>query len=170
MNQMADIIPAEDDPITVRDEAPSEEAESWMTTKLENWQKSGHTALDMGRGIMFSIMIINAAGALIFLGAGLTVSDPATAAILGNGVELCLIGLGAATVANFAAFMMQRSVVQSATLNLIETWRNLGNEEYQRREKADKSASMLFWVTANFTIISVLLFLQGSWIAKDALV
>ncbi|MFN3233301.1 MAG: hypothetical protein ACE363_14255 [Alphaproteobacteria bacterium] len=167
---MADIVPSREDPVIVKDETPPAETESWIKDKLETWQESGRTVFDMGRGVMFSIMIINAAGALIFLVAGLSMTDPEAAATLGKGVELCLIGLGAATIANFAAFLMQRSVVQSATFHLIETWRNLRSDEFKRREDADKLATMMFWVVANFSVISVLLFLQGSWAAKDAIV
>ena len=170
MNQIVDIVPVEDDPVNVTDETPTEETESFVREKLEKWQSSGHTAIDMGRGVMFALMMINAAAALVFLGIGVSQRDPVVSEALSSGVELCLIGLGAAAIANLAGFMMQRSVVQTATLNLIETWRNLGNEEYERRESANKSATMLFWVTANFSIISVLLFLQGSWAAKGALI
>ena len=128
MNQMADIVPKTEDPVSVTSEEPTEETHGWIENKLETWEKKGQTALDMGRGIMFTIMIINAAAALLFLAVGATATNPQVAAALNGGVELCLIGLGAATVANLAGFLMQKSVIQSATLNLIETWRNLGNE------------------------------------------
>ncbi|MDA0338908.1 MAG: hypothetical protein O2910_03580 [Proteobacteria bacterium] len=171
MNRIADFTRAEELKIRRDQNDPLNDSETWMREKIESWRTTNRNAGDLGRALLATIVLINSASAILFLGLGVT-GDLGVAQLkeIGRAVDFSLIGVVAAIFATVAGCLMHRSTLNSATFDLIETWRNLNTKEQNQRKTAHSSATILFWITANFVILSIVLFTQSAWIAKDALI
>lgn len=170
MNRMAEFSRAEEFRVRRNQADPLNDSETWMREKIEGWRTANRNASDLGRGLMWLVVFVNAAAVMLFLWLARSGTLTTTEVIaIGNALDFCLLGIVVAMAGAVTGWLMHRAVLETATLDIVETWRNLSGKENSRRKRARGSATVWFWITANLVILSLILFVQGAWTARNAL-